>query len=215
MKTWGLASANGYIAACITLHPGDMPEYVTPAQERATVVFSVLGLNDVDPNPERFSWEMDPAIENGNTKPQIVILDTTLEFECEGSYEPNEFGNKIIYAAAMATMLMWDTGRLRRLRFAQDALQRLERAVEMELKSEMDCIRELLSDDFHMEEGITKTKEATSSRNKEELFQLAAQRLLDICPFCAQIIPWESVTEAWCIAGHQFGTFYFFLLISS
>ena len=65
MKTWGLASFQGYIASCITLHPSNMIEYNIPTSERATILFSHTSMEDI-PMEEvsdqnlRFPWETAP-----------------------------------------------------------------------------------------------------------------------------------------------------------
>jgi hypothetical protein len=41
-KVWGLASIGHWIAACITLHPGDMVEYMTAADERAYIIMASM-----------------------------------------------------------------------------------------------------------------------------------------------------------------------------
>lgn len=47
-KVWGVASCKSLVAACFTLHPGDMVEYIQTAEERATVVFSYTDENRND-----------------------------------------------------------------------------------------------------------------------------------------------------------------------
>ncbi|KAL4982319.1 transcription factor IIIC subunit delta N-term-domain-containing protein [Aspergillus falconensis] len=51
-RIWGLASQQGLIAAAVTLHPGDMVEYRTNAEDRLTIVFSTANGQPV--NPEEY-----------------------------------------------------------------------------------------------------------------------------------------------------------------
>ncbi|KAL6238365.1 hypothetical protein BDW75DRAFT_227999 [Aspergillus navahoensis] len=48
-RIWGLASQQGLIAVAVTLHPGDMVEYRTNAEDRLTIVFSTANGQPVDP----------------------------------------------------------------------------------------------------------------------------------------------------------------------
>ncbi|OJJ54242.1 hypothetical protein ASPSYDRAFT_161355 [Aspergillus sydowii CBS 593.65] len=47
-RVWGLASIHGLVAAVVTLHPGDMVEYRTNAEERLTVLFSTASGQPLD-----------------------------------------------------------------------------------------------------------------------------------------------------------------------
>lgn len=204
MKTWGLASLDGYIAACITLHPGDMAEYCIPSQERAIIVFSAHGVKDYSATLESFPWDVDPIVED-DLETHVSILDSF--FKCEQLQRDawSKFDNKIIYAAVVASMLIWDEARLKRLLMAESALLRLAGSTEVDLAPEITCLKFLLKSSPDVELANAKVKEATGSRNKETLSLSSAQHLLDICSFCAHAISWESLTEAFCTAGHQFG----------
>lgn len=204
MKTWGLASLDRYVAACITLHPGDMPEYYIPSQERAIIVFSAHGFEDLSTKLESFSWDVDQEIEDG-TKAQSTIIDTVFEYERLQIYIQSELGHKIIYGAIIASMLIWDEARSQRLLVAERALLHLEHLVTVDLTPEITCLQSLLTTSFLVKDAAEKVKKMTGSRSKDELTSLAAQRLFDVCPFCAQAVSWESLTEAYCVAGHQFG----------
>ena len=191
MKTWGLASLDRYVAACITLHPGDMPEYYIPSQERAIIVFSAHGFGDPSAKLEFFSWDVDQEIEDG-TKAQSTIVGQS------------QLGHKIIYGAIIAAMLIWDEARSQRLLVAERTLLHLARLVAVDLTPEIMFLQSLLTTSPHAKEVVETIKEMTGSRSKNELPSSAAQGLFDVCPFCAQAISWESLTEACCVAGHQF-----------
>lgn len=204
MKTWGLASFRGYIAACITFHPGDMAEYYMASQQRASVVFSLHGLKDSSADFESFPWEFDPKVQD-EAKHQTTIVETVLKYEKSHGTVQNEIDHKIIYAAVVASMLIWDEARLDRLLIAQRALLRLEQTVELDLSPELSCLDYLQGDSLDIEKARTRIREISGQRSQEDLSMPAARALFETCSFCDQAIRWESLIEAYCIAGHQFG----------
>ena len=199
IKTWGIASFNKHVAACITLHPGDMPEYITPSQERAMIVFYTQGANNSNSESEYFSWQADSIAEDNIQSSQSKILKTIFELERHKKYEFNELSNRIIYAAAIAASLVRDDERPRRLVEAADILQRLKKSPEIDITLELEALRKLQRSDLSINQEIATIKTATGSKSRE------AMSLLDICPFCAEVIPWEDLKEASCMRGHQFG----------
>jgi hypothetical protein len=204
MKTWGLATLGGYIAACITLHPGDMAEYYIHSHERATVVFSTHGLSDPSAKRELFPWEAETNFGN-SVEVQTAILDAVLAYERAGIFLPSNLSNKIIYSAIMASTLVWDSARSNRLLLAEAAARRMSRSGEIDLSPEIECLNLLLAATHDPSSAKVQVKQATGSRSKEELSSSASRRLLDICTFCEQPVAWESLTDATCAAGHPFG----------
>lgn len=204
MKTWGLASFRGYIAACITVHPGDMAEYYMASQQRATVVFSLHGLKDSSADFESFPWEFDPEIQD-EARHQVAIVETVFKYEKSHGTVQNEIDHKIIYAAVVASMLIWDEARLERLMIAQRALLRLEGIVQLDLSPELSCLDYLQIDGLDIEKARIRIREIPGQRSQEDLSTPTARNLFEPCSFCDQAIRWESLTEAYCVAGHQFG----------
>lgn len=203
IKTWGLVSLDSHVAACITLHPGDMAEYTISSQERATIIFNTHRANNPNPKNEYFSWEADLVTEDCK-KSQSKIINSIIEFERQGNFELNELSNRLIYAGSIAASLIWDSERPRRLLAAELALRRLERSAEIKLTLELEALHLLQAPDLGVEEGGAAIKRATASRSKGELSLRPAQRLFDICPFCSRAIAWESLKEASCLGGHHF-----------
>ena len=147
MKTWGLATFGDYVAACITLHPGDMPEYLIPSQERATIVFSTHGLSNPSSKREYFPWEAKAKVKSENVSVvQSAILDTIFKYEQYKDLKHSTLGNKIIYAAIMASTLVWDSAKPERLQLAKSAAERLSKSAEVDLSPEIECLNLLLSD---------------------------------------------------------------------
>lgn len=204
MKTWGLASFKGYIAACITIHPGDMAEYYMASQQRASIVFSLHGLKDTSAHLEAFPWEFDAEIQD-EARHQAAIVESVLKYEQVHGTIQNDIDYKIIYAAVIASMLIWDDARLDRLLTAQRALLRLARIVQLDLSPELFCLDYLQTDSLGIEQARSRIREITGHRSQEDLSVPAARELFELCSFCDQAIRWESLTEAYCTAGHQFG----------
>ena len=72
MKSWGLASIpqDGLVTACISLHPGDMPEYVTPSLEKSVIVFA----SDIsEDRTETFPWQEVPVVWDVTTTQKAII----------------------------------------------------------------------------------------------------------------------------------------------
>lgn len=206
MKTWGLAAFGGYIAAFVTLHPGDMAEYYIASQERATIVFSSHGMSGPGSKRDFFPWETEAKSEDSAVI-QSAILDSVLGYEQHEKFRCSKLSNRIIYAAIMASALTWDSARSERLRLAENAARRLSRLGEVDLSSEIECLSMLLSGTQDPSSAKAHVKQATGRRSKEELSSPASRGLFDICTFCEKAVAWESLTEATCMAGHPFSKF--------
>ena len=75
MKTWGLASHNDILASIISLHPSEMVEYTTTAQERSTIVFSYASLEDTPSKPPA-------SFEDLKSKSAATVEENGLKEEC-------------------------------------------------------------------------------------------------------------------------------------
>lgn len=178
-----------------------MTEYTIPSQERAIIAFSTHQADNSNSKSGLYPWEINSRIKDC-AKCQGTILDTIFKIERQQKYRPDELGNRIIYAAVIAAALVWDMKRLQRLLAAEHAIQRLERSAEIDLTFELEALRLSQRPDLGVDEGIATIKNAINSRHQKE------NGLLDICPFCAKGIFGESLTEARCDNGHQFGKLY-------
>lgn len=213
VKTWGLAALGGYVAACITLHPGDMPEYIIPSQERATIVFSTHGVTDPSSKRDLFSWEVRVQPEKSIVV-QSTILDTIFKYEQCEDVKPSALSNKIIYAAIMASTLLWDSARPERLRLARSAASRLSNSGELDLAPEIECLDLLLlsssgTQDFSSAKA--QIRQTMARRNENQLSSPPPAALLgdlfDTCTVCGNLITWESLVEATCAGGHPYSKF--------
>lgn len=220
MKTWGLATFGGYIAACITLHPGDMPEYLIPSHERSTIVFSTHGLSDSSSKREFFSWEVRTNVKSENvTMTQSAILDTIFIYEQFEGLKPSTLSNKIIYAAIMASTLLWASAGPERLQLAKSAAERLSKSTEVDLSPEIEYLDFLLSDDDTQDGNLnssaakaTLSQQATRRRSEtlsSSSSSPATSPLFDTCTVCEKHIRWTSLLNTTCMAGHPYSKFFF------
>lgn len=100
MKTWGLASMpeNGLISSCVSFHPGDMPEYVTPSLEKSMVVFASDTSED---RLETFPWLEVPVVWDVITT-QRTILDAISDYSNVANCTRSLFSDRIRAAALAA-----------------------------------------------------------------------------------------------------------------
>ena len=203
IKFWGLATYENYAAICVTLHPGDMVDYLLASEERATILFGVLGTERLDAELETFKWERDSNT-GDTTNTQRAILQTVFDLERQSKRESGGLSNRIVYAAACSSMLLWDNERTQRLSLALDVLDRLERKGDIDLGSEISACSQLLrTPNIEMEEAIAILEEATGARSREDLNN--AVKVSSVCSICACAIHWRSLLEAACSQGHCFG----------
>ena len=203
MKTWGLASSGGYIAACVSLHPGDMVEYTIQSVERSTLVFA-----EVDNRERRFPWERDAEHDITEAEAQARILDTIFQGgNGQDGKERSVLTNRIIYAAAFATMQLGDAVRLERLERAMKALQKLESATGFAFGPEIACIESLLMMmDSDSDKQASEIRNMTQHINMDQYVNTpAASRIHEICSICGENIGWDGLDAASCIRGHTFG----------
>ncbi|MCJ1481992.1 hypothetical protein MMC06_002153 [Schaereria dolodes] len=104
LKTWGVASWNGYIAALITLHPAKMVEYVIPSIEQSILIFTHVHLDDMANSDskeqiERFQWECPPE-----PKTSITASSNVLDFILSRKVLPGQHFSlvprRIVYIAS-------------------------------------------------------------------------------------------------------------------
>ena len=211
LKTWGLASLNGFVAACVTIHPGDMAEYSMPSQQRSTIVFSTDVRNGSDSKDELFPWYS--MIEPRSVhEVQKAIVASILESEYQDNQLLDEFDIKILYAATMVYMLLLDDILPKDLLKTVAAFRHLEQAAKVDLSSEIECAQGISTGDLNINTAKAQMREVTASRSTALDSVKAARGLLDLCPFCGRTIFWESLTEASCFSGHRFSELSFALI---
>ena len=141
MKSWGLASIpqDGLVTACISIHPGDMPEYVTPALEKSVIVFA----SDIsEDRTETFPWQEVPVVWDVTTT-QKAITEAVSDYNRLAKGTPTDLSVRISAAASAAEEVLAHRGDKQR------------------------------------------------------------EKIGELCAICHNTIPFESLTEASCLQGHQ------------
>ncbi len=203
VKSWGLATYKEYAAMCVTLHPGDMVDYLLASEERATILFSTCDNTCLNTELEAFVWERDSDSDETATA-QRAILKVIFDNERQSRLDSAGLGYRIIYAAACASMLLWDAESVQHLSLANTVLERLEQKTGVDFGLEINACSHLLnSPNIEMEEAAAVVAEATGSRNREDL--ATAVEIFDVCSICAHAIKWQNLSEARCSQGHYFG----------
>ena len=203
IKSWGLATHKNYAAICISVHPGDMVDNVLASEERSTILFSICGTESLTKELETFPWEGDlNTIEITGT--QSAIIQTIIDIEGKSGLETGRLSDRIIYATACASMLLWDTERPQRLSHGKVLLERLGRRINIGFDSEINACSQLLKNPgIDTDEAVAIVGEATGSRTEEELAVTA--NVFDVCSICARPVNWQSLFDATCSEGHHFG----------
>ena len=101
VKTWGLASLpnNGIVGACISVHPGDAPQYLMPSEERSTIIFTS------DKEEESFPWQKDWEVKDACVT-QETVLEATFSYQRTQGLTPSTFSDRITKAAIAARQLL-------------------------------------------------------------------------------------------------------------
>ena len=206
LRRWGLASFDELVAACITLHPAKMVEYIAPFDGIATIVFDA-GEENGDAKSV-FPWQSPVQVDVAKAQRAILdhILDQTLHW-------PEALSNldlRIIYTAFCGILLLSDDKRLERLQAAVNILGLIENQASIDLLAER---RALMS--------IKESPQLTDQELKNVIGQMSKTRcqaesrspaqgkaLLDLCPFCPEtqnVVPFDNFAEAYCSQGHSFG----------
>ncbi|KAJ9299846.1 hypothetical protein DTO271G3_2730 [Paecilomyces variotii] len=184
-RIWGMDSWKGFLAIAFTLHPGDMVEYTTTAEERTTLMISHLDaqkdvsvatvLRPPDPSPE-FIWEK-----------RKMILQFTLGLEAENQYN-DAWSLKLLYAACLCAITSCRDESI--LSLAHSVLEKLESATGVDLADEKSrCI-----------DGESL---AVNPKSAEQVSGPGGT-LFEKCSICDAGIEWYHAAEAQCAEGHIF-----------
>ena len=207
LRRWGLAASHNLVAACITLHPAKMIEYIAPFDGTATILFDA-GNESGDPK-SLFPWQSPAQVDVAKT--QRAILDTLLDRKLHKYLVLNDFDLKILYTAFCGTILLSVNDRLQRIQAAVDILELMEQHASIDLDAEHSALEAIkASRQFDNQELINVTGQMTTARG-QAISSLGQPEkfLVDLCPFCPEthtVIPFDSFAEAYCPQGHSFGT---------
>lgn len=183
-RVWGVTSTQGLVAAAITLHPGDMVEYRTNAEERLTIVFSTA-------NGEPQAFEHAPFL-CGSPTNSIEFLterrDTVLDCILGETSNKHILPSKILYAAACCAIVQSQSTEL--IANARRVFERLSATKGVD-----------------MTEEIAKSSEPgnTIEAKSADALNTSGVDMFEMCGICGAGIAWYSAQEAQCATGHVFG----------
>lgn len=174
-RIWGLACHAGLLAVAFTMHPKDMVEYRTAAEERTIITFTQLDQDrDLD-QPADFSPEALRA-------KREAVLGYILRHE-------ESLSKKVLYAAACCTIL--DSHNEDLLAKSRTVLERLASVTGADLSEEIS--------------KCTPGPDMGTIEPKSPSQLSAGNGIFEQCDICDAGIRWYSVTEAQCANGHLFG----------
>ena len=197
-KTWGLSICGNYVAACFTVHPGDMIQYIQASEETCTVVFGCLYEADIPPLPFVLSAAKIAEI---SSKARSEVITMICKYSRK-KLEEDLLGRKLLYAAACSTLFQTPI-KMDLLQLGKEALAWLGKKDNVDLGS--------------IQKTITDAQFALQNQHETSRslrFEIPAQRerlsvgqrgLFEICEVCGETIGWHNAEEARCAAGHMFG----------
>ena len=232
MKTWGLASHGDVLASIISLHPSEMVEYITLAQERSTIVFSSAALENGSPEAlppkDRESNSTLDAEENGpradTSRRRKSAKDISFPWERERTIVPrNEaqraFLRKLTFqtlesaepACSISAITTFHLACARFL-YENDASQFLALIEPILTHPDYAEIVAKLKQYESNEETNGPTVEAmdivnsiisTSERHPQR--QIPIEQCM---PECGKRVEWRTLSTAKCSVGHQWSKFF-------
>ncbi|KAL2810008.1 transcription factor IIIC subunit delta N-term-domain-containing protein [Aspergillus granulosus] len=183
-RLWGLTSVQGLVAMVVTLHPGDMVEYRTSAEDRMTVLFSTPNGQPAQIESIPF-FRGNPAVFPGFlNEHHDVVLRYIFRF---GNGAKQALSPKVLYAAACCAIVQSQNGEL--LSNAREVLQSLAATHGVDMTDE-----------------IAKCSEPGSFIDAKPagLLDAVNGEIFERCDVCGSGISWDSAQEAQCGNGHVF-----------
>ena len=137
MKIWGLASIinDGLIVTCVSVHPGDMPEYITPSLESSTLVFAS---DTSDDQGSTFPWLDVPAVWDVSTV-QETIINATLDYSSVEVNASGGFSERIRTAVHAAKNLLVPQYDSRFVQIVDERCAICEEAIPFDSLTEATC----------------------------------------------------------------------------
>lgn len=178
-RIWGIACHDGVLAVAFTMHPKDMVEYRTAAEERTIITFTQLHQHTED----------EPA----DLSPETLRMkrETVMGYILHSEQSPDgrsQLSKKAIYAAACCAILDCENEDL--LARSRTSLEWLASVTGTDLTNEIS--------------KCTPTPGTIEPKSPSELSG-PGNELFEHCDICDAGIRWYSVTEAQCAKGHIFG----------
>ncbi|XRM40647.1 hypothetical protein ABZX51_003955 [Aspergillus tubingensis] len=183
-RAWGMASCKGMIAAGITVHPGDMIEYRTAAEERLTIIMSTTDGSQSDGLESR-SVSDDSSSEYLRQQREAA-LGYILHFE-DNNENRQSLSLSILYATACCTII--DSKNEALLSQAHKVLVRLATITGVDLNDEL---------------SKCTASRTTIAPKPAEMLDGPGGQMFERCEICSAGIAWYSTAEAQCATGHIF-----------
>ena len=183
---WGLGCHDGVIATAFTMHPKDLVEYRTAAEERTVIAFTPL-------DPRRDEHGTGSSLEVADHSPEFLrmkreaVLGYILHAE-QGLDGSSSLSKKVVYAAACCAIHESENEEL--LDRARMSLEWLATATGADLNEEIS--------------KCTPGANTIEPKSTEQL-QGPGGEMFEQCDMCDAGIAWDSTQEAQCVNGHLFG----------
>ncbi|KAL4757846.1 uncharacterized protein BDW70DRAFT_105381 [Aspergillus foveolatus] len=184
-RIWGLVSQQDLIAAAVTLHPGDMVEYRTNAEDRLTIVLSTATGQSVDPEKVSFFRRSPISSPEFLRERRDFVLQYIL---CNYTGTESALSPKVLYAAACCAIVQSQRAQL--IASAREVLKKLS-----------------ASTGVHLSDEIARCSEPGSAIEAKppEALNAPGGNIFEKCEVCDAGIAWYSAQEAQCATGHVFG----------
>ena len=211
-RRWGLASFSNFVAACVTLHPAKMIEYVAPFDGNATIFFDAG--DESGDSKSVFPWQELAQVDVA--KAQRAIIDTLLDQKLHRFSAQKNLDLKIVYTAFCGSLLLSVNDRLQQIQMAVDIMDMMEHHASLNLDAEHRALLSIKnSPQLTHQELVNVVGQMTKARGQAESNSNTPEKtLLDLCPFCPETqssISFNNFTEAYCPQGHSFGGFIYHL----
>ena len=212
LRRWGVASFSNMVAACITLHPAKLIEYVAPFDGNATIFFDA-GDENCDAKSV-FPWQNLAQVDVA--KAQRAIIDTLSDQKLHGLSALKNLDLKILYAAFCGILLLSVDDRLQQIQAALDIMDLMKYDASLNLDAEHRTLLSIKnSPQLTDQELVNTVGQMTKARGQAESnWHTPEKNLLDRCPICPETqssIAFNTFTEAYCPQGHSFGGFVYSL----
>ncbi|KAL8779553.1 MAG: hypothetical protein Q9213_006881 [Squamulea squamosa] len=198
VKTWGVASWGPYVASCITMHPNHMIEYSMTSEHRCHVLFNHEITSSGFEEDIIFPWQ-----DTSTTMPQetsSAVIDKILIILSEMAILRSTPGTQILYNICCAAMVSLDTYEWHGV---EKILQGLSILNGISFEPEINVLNNMKTSRVAMPERMSQINAITNARTEAQ-GPAALHDLYEFCSICDQLIPWQSLNEAYCISGHQF-----------
>ncbi|KAL4735627.1 transcription factor IIIC subunit delta N-term-domain-containing protein [Aspergillus similis] len=184
-RIWGLVSQQELIAAAITLHPGDMVEYRTNAEDRLTIVLSTATGQPMDPEKVSFFRQSQISSPEFSRERRDFVLQYIL---CNHTGTESTLSPKVLYAAACCAIVQSQRAEL--IASACEVLEKLS-----------------ASTGVHVSDEIARCSEpgSTIEAKPSEALNAPGGNIFEKCEVCGAGIAWYSAQETQCATGHVFG----------